>query len=143
MRIERFRAAHLALLDVQQAQRDLRAQLGDPAYGDALAATQWAFTALEGEKVLGCGGVHRVWEGRGVAWALVSTHAGPHFRAIHRAVAGFFEQCDLRRIEMVVDANFPAGHRWAKMLGMTAEGVMRGYSPAGDDYVLYARVNHG
>lgn len=141
IRIAKFRAADLAELDLQDAQQDLRSQFGDPAYGSALEATQAAFTARdESGAVLCCAGVHEVWPGRGVAWALISRHAGPEFRAIHRAASGFLAQSQLRRIEMVVDANFPAGKRWAKMLGMTPEGTMKAYSPAGDDYVLYARI---
>ena len=140
IQIVRFRAEHLRRLDLQEAQRDLRAQFGDPAYGDALAATQHAFTALDGDAVLACAGVHEVWSGRGVAWALLGREAGRAMRTIHRAAWGFIESSPLRRIEMVVDANFAAAHRWAKMLGMTPEGTMRAYSPGGDDYVLYARV---
>lgn len=140
--IVRFRATHLWHLDLQEAQRDLRAQFGDPAYGSALEATQNAFTALDGDQVLACAGVHEVWPGRGVAWALIGREAGREFRAIHRAVSGFLAACPLRRVEMVVDAKFAAGHRWAKMLGMTAEGTLRAYSPGGDDYVMYARVKH-
>lgn len=144
MRLERFRAGDLAHLDLQEAQHDLRAQFGDPAYGSALEATAQAFTAWDADgRVLACAGVHEVWPGRGVAWALIGRDAGREFRAIHRAVSGFLSQCPLRRVEMVVDAKFTAGHRWAKMLGMTPEGTMRAYSPAGDDYVLYARVLNG
>ena len=144
MQIVRFTSDHLAHIDLQDAQIDMRTQFGDPAYGHALEQTKYAFTAIaDGGIVLACAGVHEVWAGRGIAWALISRHAGGQFRPIHRAVAGFLKQCPVRRIEMMVDNAFDEGHRWARMLGMQHEGVMRAYSPTGDDYAIYARVKNG
>lgn len=142
IRIDRFCAADLLELDAQEAQADARALFADPAYGAAIEAGPYAFTVRAGDAVLGCGGLVIEWPGRGVCWAVVSRHAGPHFREIHRAVAGFMKQVPCRRIEVVVKADFAAGHRWAKLLGFMREGLMRAYSPAGDDYQLYARIRH-
>lgn len=142
MRIERFRAVDLTRLAVQPAQAASQALFADPGYGAAIARGPYAFTVLAGDTVLGCGGMVIEWPGRGVLWSVLSEAAGPHMRAIHRAVLGFLQQADVRRVEMAVDVSFAAGHRWAKMLGMTPEGTMRAYSPDGDDYVLYARIRH-
>lgn len=142
IQIDRFRAADLLALDVQEAQADSLALFSDPAYGAAIEAGPYAFTARAGETVLGCGGLVIEWPGRGVCWAVVSRHAGPYFREIHRAVTGFMAQVPCRRMEFVVKADFAAGHRWARMLGFAREGLMRAYSPAGDDYHLYARIRH-
>lgn len=142
MKIVKFRAAHLKALELQEAQKYFHADIGSPDYGAALEASKYSFTALEGDTVIGCGGVHEVWAGRAVAWALLSQHAGPHFRTIHRAALGFMEQSPWRRIEAVVEGGFDAGHRWLKLLGFTCEtpDAMRAYSPSGVDFYQYSRV---
>ena len=140
--IDRFRAADLLAIDVQDAQADSLALFSDPAYGAAIERGPYAFTARAGNVLLGCGGLVVEWPGRGVCWAIVSRHAGPYFREIHRAVSGFLTQAPVRRIEIAVKAEFAAGHRWARMLGMQHEGRMRAYSPSGDDYDLYARIRY-
>lgn len=140
MRIARFRAEDLARLAVQPAQAGYAQLFADPDYGAAIERGQWAFTAWHDDTVLGCGGLALEWPGRGVLWSVLSAAAGPHMRALHRATLGFLQQSDVRRIEMVVDAGFAAGHRWAKMLGMTPEGTLRAYGPAGEDFVMYSRI---
>lgn len=143
MNITRFKAAHLAALELQDAQEYFRSEFVNPEYGEQLAASPWAFTGMVDGRVIVCSGVHEVWAGRGVAWALISKDAGAHFFAVHRAVSGFLKQAPLRRIEAMVDAGFQAGIRWAEMLGMQREGLMRAYSPTGNDYFIYSRIQNG
>ena len=142
MKIVKFRAAHLDALQLQDAQTYFHGEFNDPSYGRALEQSQYSFTALDGDKVICCAGMHEVWPGRAVAWALVSKDAGPHLRAIHRATLGFMAQSPWRRIEAMVEGGFEAGHRWIKMLGFVCEtpDAMRGYSPSGVDFYLYSRV---
>lgn len=140
MEIVKFRREHLDGLELQEAQKELHSQFSDPGYGATLEASKYSFTALHDGKVIGCAGVHEIWEGRAIAWALLSQDSGKHFRAIHRAAAGFLAQTTWRRIEAVVESDFDAGHRWARLLGMEQEGIMRSYSPAGKDFYLYSRV---
>lgn len=47
-----------------------------------------------------------------------------------------------RRIEMYVESEFAAGHRFARLLGFECETPqgMRGYMPNGDKAHQYARV---
>lgn len=143
MRIVKFQASHLHALELQDAQRYFCEQVAEPGYGEALASTAHCFTGLDGDKVVGCAGVYEIWPGRAVAWALLSRDAGAHFRTIHRAALGFIAQAPWRRIEAVVEDGFEAGHRWARMLGMQREGLMRAYSPGGVDFYLYSRVRDG
>jgi len=140
IRVVRFRAEHLAALDLQPAQRSLREDVANPDYGRTLQDCEYAFSALAGDRVVACAGVQEIWTGRAMAWALVGADSGTYFLAVHRAVSGFLAQAPWRRVEMVVENDFKAGHRWARMLGMTGEGLMRGYSPSGVDFYLYARV---
>ena len=59
---------------------------------------------------------------------------------IHRRVSDFLDRSDVDRIETGVRESFKAGHRWAKMLGFQAEGLMRRFGPDGSDYQMYARI---
>lgn len=141
MKLVKFRAEHLQRLTLQPAQRYFHGNFEDPAYGRALETSAFSFTGLDDDgAVIGCAGVHELWQGRAVAWALLSADAGPHFKAIHKAARGFFVQAPWRRIEAMVEDGFDAGHRWAKMLGMDHEGCMRAYSPGGKDFHIYARI---
>jgi len=101
-----------------------------------------AYTAIEGDEVLCCAGVHRLWPGRGVAWACLSKKAGKHMAAITRAVKRGLDLFEYDRIEAVVSSEFPQGHRWIRMLGFELETPkgMDKYFPNGDSAMLYARV---
>lgn len=91
-------------------------------------------------KVLAMAGFLPQWEGRALAWALLSKEAGPHFRAIHRAVEEKLIKSPFRRVEATVDVGFEPGHRWMKMLDFEPEGYLRAYRPDGGDQVMYARI---
>lgn len=140
MRIVKLKPEHVRSIDLQDAQQYFAGIVDTPGYAESLAASPWSFAAIDGDEVLGCAGVYEVWEGRALAWALIGKTSGRHFKAIHRAVAGFLAQAKWRRIEMVVDAQFDAGIRWARLLGMKQEGLMRAYGPDGKDYYLFAKV---
>lgn len=107
--------------------------------------TPWADAGLAwtGEHegvIVGCAGLLPQWEGRAIAWAMISRHAGPHFPVIHKAVMRILIHAPYRRIETTVDIGFPQGVRWMKMLGFELEGYMKAYRPDGEDMLLFARV---
>jgi hypothetical protein len=141
MRIEAFKAAHLERLRLQPAQAYFGREISRPEYASMLGKGP-AFTALDGDVVLGCGGAAELWAGRGCVWSLISDQAGPHMLAIHRAVAGFIKQLPYRRIEALVDADFEAGHRWIRLLKFNCEtpNGMAGFTPDGRNVFLYART---
>jgi len=143
MAVIKFRAEHLDDLVLQDAQRYFHSEFSDPDYGRRIEASQYCFTGIADGKVIGCAGVHEIWANRAMAWALLSQQAGPHFRGIHRAAMGFFSQAPWNRIESQVEDGFAPGHRWAKLLGMEHEGLMRSFSPTGVDFHLYARIKNG
>lgn len=141
VKIVPFAIEHLQAIQLQPYQRDALDRMSDPerAY---MAASDYAFTALDGDEVLGCAGIFRMWEGRGHAWALLSANIGSRFVRVHRAVKRAIEISGYRRVEMVVDTAHAEALRWAEMLGFvceTPEG-MRGYYTDGRLYTLFARV---
>lgn len=140
MRIFAFHPNHARQIKLQSAQSHVKDDLLQPGIAESLANAGQSFTAIESDQVIAIAGIAMQWEGRAIAWALVSEDAGKHFLAIHRAVRGFLDQCDIRRIEAFVDSDFEQGMKWMKMLGFENEGLMRKFSIIGNDCYLFARV---
>lgn len=142
MNIQRFKAEHIAALELQDAQAYFGEQLMTPGYAEMLESSGGGFSGLVDCRVVACVGCSEVWPGRAVAWALVSKHAGRHMVPIHRAVSGYLMASKHRRIEAWVDDGFDAGSRWMEMLGFTCETPlpMQGFRPDGGACFLYARV---
>lgn len=134
-----FSSAHLSAIKLQQAQSTALDIVGD-AESVYLEASNYAFTALDGDEVVACAGIIRLWEGRGHAWALMSGSIGARFVCVHRAVKRAIKMSGYRRIEMDVDASHKEAIKWAHMLGFyneTPDG-MRGY--VADGRLIYKFV---
>jgi hypothetical protein len=140
MRMEKYKAEHLELLDVQEGQKYLKKYLSDDMRKSLEG--EYSYTALDGDEVLACAGLLEQWDNRGVVWAyLSSTIGGRRMVPLTRMVARFLDAAPFDRIEATVDADFPQGHRWVKMLGFELEAPrMRKYRPDGGDSALYARI---
>ena len=140
MDIVPFRPEHLRSLVLQEAQAWMGPML-KADYGEYLLRGGPCFTALDGERVLACSGVLRMWDNRDQAWALMAQDAGRRFVKIFRGMSRFLDLHDTRRIEATVDCEFEEGHRLMRMLGFRLEAErMRAYLPDGRDAALYARV---
>lgn len=140
-RIEPFRPEHIAVIALQPHQQPMRAFIQTPGYAEMLATTD-AFTAFVGDRVIACGGVMEIWEGRGTAWALLACDlGGDNMRRVHYAAKRYFDSSPLRRIEATCDVDFREGHRWLSLLGFTLETrVMCNYRPDGGDESMYVRL---
>lgn len=107
----------------------------------AAAAASWS-AMLDG-RCIGLGFVWVRWPGRAEAGLLLGAGVvGSLMVPVHRKTTAVLAETarlhSLRRIETTVRQGFEAGHRWANMLGFTAEGILRRYAPDGSDYVMYA-----
>jgi hypothetical protein len=82
------------------------------------------------------------WPGRAVGWTILSRHAGPHMRQLTRTVSDWLDGLGIARLEMYVDAQFPQGCRWARLLGFAQETPlpMRRFLPNGNGAYLFGRV---
>lgn len=97
--------------------------------------------ALSDGTTLFCGGTLQHWPGRHMAWALIDAKAAPHMLFVTRATRKFFGNVS-GRIEFTVRCDFPAGHKFAKLLGFEVETpLLKAYGPEGEDHVGYVRFN--
>jgi hypothetical protein len=100
-----------------------------------------SWTASDDGAPIACGGTIEQWKGRHQAWMFMTTRTAPHMLTITRAVKRQLAATP-GRVEMTVRADFPQGHRWARMLGFQREfpGVLKQYGPEGEDHVGYVRL---
>ncbi|WP_022729777.1 hypothetical protein [Fodinicurvata sediminis] len=105
----------------------------------------YAWSCLRDGACVGSAGVLPVWQWRALAWSFFGRMPANTWPAITRKTVRVLDQAHedgLHRIEMSVIMRFPAGHRWAEMLGFTYEGPMAGYGARGETYALYGRVRY-
>lgn len=121
MNIVRFQPDHLKLIEIQDSQLYLMRMTVKPEYGIGLSLAGPAFSAFDGETLLGCGGAIEHSRTRAEIWALLSKHIGPHMRTITRAVNGWLDVCGYLRVEANVATDFEPGKRWIKLLGFHQE----------------------
>jgi len=142
MEIIEFQPDHLARLQVQEEQSlDISNALDNAEAIKAASAGAWS--AVEGDAVLGCIGVFRTAENRMTAWGLLGRMGAINFFKVHQRVRNFLEaQQAPIRIEATVFHGHAPAHQWMDKLGFvleTPEG-MRGYMPDGGTCDLYAYV---
>jgi hypothetical protein len=112
-----------------------------PAKAQVFAQGLCARTCLNDEGMPVCvAGVLPIWEGRGLAWALLAWDAGPYMREITRATVEALDLCPCHRIELYAKPDFPEANRWARMLGFEYEALLEGANPQGGDMNLYKRI---
>lgn len=124
---------HHARLIVPQAAQRVEFDAAPPISGEAV-------TLIRDGLPLACAGLVPLWAGRAYAWALLDQDAGPHLLAVTRAIRSRLDRSAWRRIEMAVAVDFPAGERWARLLGFGLECRARAYFPDGGDALIFVRV---
>ena len=135
-----FEPWHAKTMRVQEAQALDARTLNhvDKIEGDVIC------TLLNNAVPLLIGGVAPVWEGRGIAWSIVSRYAAGYMHQVTKLARSHIEGSGFRRVEMMVRSTFTEAHRWARLLGFSAECEMIDFKPAmpegfRDEY-LYVRL---
>ena len=135
-----FKAEHLNVLEAQPSQARMSAT-PSPEVG-VMLEKQSSFTAMDDGVPIGAAGVitdrgtHR-----GMAWAYLSVIPTRKFITVHKAVVAYLDGCYIPRLEMTVECDFEAAHRWALLLGFTLEAErMRAWTDDRVDVALYARI---
>lgn len=105
----------------------------------------FALTALRGEKVVGIGGVVRVFPGVGECWMLISGNSRHRdmvrlVRSVDRVLHSELKTA-YHRLQMYVEADFGPAVRMARLLGMQREGLLKDYPFKGTESFIYARRN--
>lgn len=141
MEIVPFKAEHLTRLKAQPSQEGLLSTVTPENAESIELAPGIAYSAIEGDKVLAIAGILEYGDGRGLSWAYLSSDMGNKFVGITRAVKRALEITTCRRVELAADCDFPAAHKWARLLGFTLEAPrMKKYTADGRDCSLYAMV---
>jgi hypothetical protein len=126
--------------DEQQAEARFILDSGESAL-EAAEKNGFSWTGMDGDRVITCGGLIRIWAGRFVSWCLLSSDIGPAGMLwMIRAFRDKMDESGATRIEASVREGFDRGHRMMRMLGFRPEGLMLHYDPYGNNYVLYARI---
>lgn len=134
IRIDRFNAADLAQIDVQDAQLSILPLID--ALGEDYERGGPACTLRHDGRVAACAGL--LWTTLGAhAWAVVGR--SPPFVALHRlALRAFSVYCGVR-VTATCETGFDAGCRWLEMLGFEAVEVARAAGVDGADHFIYVR----
>lgn len=129
MKIVPYEPRHMADMKIQKAQ--ISAHLAIPEVGEAI-------TGLVNDKPVFCAGRITPWEGRHIMWAVLSEDACRHMLTITRELIYFIDLCE-GRLELIVDSEFEAAHRWAKILGFGLHHHEEMFLPNGGDADIYVR----
>jgi hypothetical protein len=139
----RFYPEHVSKLQPQPMQRgEFSMAAITPEIAKVLSDNP-SYSVWAGTDCIAAGGLLLQFEGRYLAWGLLSTSVRPHMRAITRFVRStIVGYTKARRVEATVLSNFEPGKRWLEMLGFKNEtpNGMRAYHPNGSDACLYAWV---
>lgn len=136
-----FRSGHLRFLAPQRLQKYDHAIMLNSEYAN-IVDNNFGLSAWDGSRCIAAAGVVPIFTGRAVAWAILSNDAAPYMLQIVRKVRRTMANLPYRRIEIAVRADFEAGKRFARLLGMKLETPepMRAHGANGEDEYMYAVV---
>lgn len=138
-----FKAEHfLALRPRIQPMQQVCAESMTPELAAGLETLPHTFTALQGDTVMACCGVLKMWEGRAHLWSYLAFDIGRHLLQATREVKTFLDAAPYRRYEAEISEGFEASHRWIKLLGFkceTPEGMENFFDTGARGY-LYSRM---
>lgn len=132
---------HLLNVAVQPAQAWMRGGI-DMDLAVTLGRSYRAASVVDGDRVLGCGGIELHWPGRGLVWSFVAGDIGARdFIRCHNLTRRFLTDANVKRLEAGVEVDFEAGHRWMKALGFYVETpCARAWQAGGRDCTIYVKV---
>lgn len=133
-----FKLEHL--WQFEPSERNGRAK--QQQFGHLLAQHSAAFTAVDADGVIGCGGLLPIYPHRALAWTSVSRRASAIFFV--RFLREYLDRQTIRRIETVVDVDDKLCHKWVALLGFVPEGPpLQYYNADGSAAQMYVRYHHG
>lgn len=141
-----FAPAHALAIELQPGQwveGGFDARHCDAGQADRLMAGD-PWTAIDGDdRVLACGGVlpgEAPFQDHGLAWAMIARDVPMRAMVwISAWAAKLIAEAPMRRVEAMI-ADDPRCLTWARRVGLTHEGRMTGWGPAGVTVHVHARV---
>lgn len=130
-----FVPADLVALEPQPRQAAMAAS--DEALRALLTANQCWTVRGSVDRVLMIGAVHDVCDRHGLLLALLAADIGAAAVALTRVTRRWFNGMPYDRLTAWVDSDHVEGVRWARMLGMQSEGLMRRWRSDGGDIFHY------
>lgn len=115
---------------------------------DTLASRGYAFSIWEGsaraEPLLMIMGCNRLWEGTAQVWALPSFEARGHAKYLIDAANVLLDvvakTMKFHRYHTPIHPRLYENIKWIKLLGFTAESVLKGAGPNKENIILYAKT---
>lgn len=135
----KFKVEHSVPLLGQPSNVNVRGLFLGP-WGKSLESTD-AFTGFVNNRVAVCGGVGKVWEGRGHIWTLFNEDFKDNFVPVFRLMRKFIKEQlqNYRRLEASIPTSMGFAMRRAERLGFKLECLCaRNYLPDGTDCAIYA-----
>jgi len=136
MSLETLTVKHLTALEASIEAQGVPVKLTDSAQQFLHSPYRWAF--MDGEVVLGAGGLSEVLPGVAEVWAvvcspIVNTQRRRKIldRCVRKALKNRPEK--FHRLQAAVVSNFKPGLRWAEFYGFEKEGLMKSYYGVGKD----------
>jgi RimJ/RimL family protein N-acetyltransferase len=103
-----------------------------------------AYTAMEGNKILGCAGIVRLWGNVGETWSYLSDDFRAKPFALHKICKQMLRQVKevsgYHRVQTTVRKDDKKAIKWAEKLGMTYESTLKQFGPDKADYDMFCVV---
>ena len=125
MELIQFEPEHIKMFRNYGGQ-ELRVSEVDEKEIYALRAYGEAYTAIDGDRIIGCAGIIPATKFRATAWGLFQKTKQTDFVFIHKKTKEFLQNTPYIRIEAYVDPGLYPAVRWIEMLGFKLE---RAYIP--------------
>jgi len=133
---------HVEDMTLQPGQMDMAEIISEEGYSDWLASIPNSYSLMKDGECLACGGIIEQFDGRALAWALISNKLnGTDLILVTKLVKRELAKYNYKRIEAIVRDGFEQGHRWARLLGFrceTPDGMLNWFNDGAKAY-LYAR----
>jgi len=147
MKIIPFEEVHLKLLrdnirnaDMYMATRDGISDEWAWMYKNKGAA----YTGIKDGEIIAFAGCIVHWKGVADAYLIGSNKIEENKISVARAVLNGLKLIEdnfkLHRLQVTVREDYKVSRNWVEWMGFKQEGVLKNFSPEGDNYVMYART---
>ena len=141
-----FKAYHVAQMDLREWDRKFLASAPDlaSASADYFEKNSMGFTGFAPEGIVGAGGLVKVFDTNWEAWVFTTPlfeKYGVRVGLLARKIVdNFFNSTSVLRIQAPIDSTHRHAMRFAEVMGLRREGILRKYGPEGQDFYMFARV---